>query len=326
MAHQMHEAEDSVAAGLIVRNSSSAQQVADRLVRPDPDRQHGLLQHAALGAIFPDHADHGRCNVIGTGDRRLDIHRQHGVVFGISQQRFERCGIARGIGIADDIDGVRFRPGRRQRSIQFLADCRRKGRGYAAEFDQPVNRQHADAATISQDGKALSGWRFDPPERLGAVEQFAEIRYAQDAGTLKCGVIDGIGPGQRAGMSCSRPRALRHPARLDDHDRLDSGGGARRRHELAGILDRLDVKQDGVGFFVQREVIEQIGDIDVELIANRDDAGKTNGPLCRPVHHARGNGAGLRDQRQISRGRHMRGKARIEADTRHHDAQTIRAD
>ena len=81
-----------------------------------------------------------------------------------------------------------------------------------------------------------------------------------------------------------------------------------------------------MGLFIQREVIEQIGDIDIELVADRDNAGKTDGPLCRPIHHARGNGAGLRDQRQISRGRHMRGKARIETDAGHHDAQAIRAD
>ncbi len=56
------------------------------------------------------------------------------------------------------------------------------------------------------------GRRFEPPERLGAVEQFAQIGYAQDAGALKRGVVDRISPGQRAGMGCSGLRALRHPA------------------------------------------------------------------------------------------------------------------
>ena len=279
-----------------------------------------------LGAIFSDHADDGRCNVIGTGDRRLDIHHQHGVIARVGQQHFERRRIARRIGVANDIDRVRFRPCRRQHRIELVAGRRRDFGGNAAEFDQPVDRQHADAAAIGQDRKPLSGRRFHPPERLGAVEQFAQIRYAQDAGALKRGVIDGIGPGQRAGMGRSGPRALRHPAGLDDHDRLDSGGGARRRHELAGILDRLDVKQDGLGLFIQREVIEQIGDIDIELVADRDDAGKANGTLRRPIHHAGGNGAGLRDQRQISRSRHVRGKARIETDAGHHDAEAIRPD
>ena len=81
-----------------------------------------------------------------------------------------------------------------------------------------------------------------------------------------------------------------------------------------------------MGLFIQREVIEQIGDIDIELVADRNDAGKADGPLRRPVHHARGDGAGLRDQRQISRRRHMRGKARVETDAGHHDAQAIRTD
>ena len=106
MANQMHEAEDGVASGLIIRNSGVAQQVADRLVRPDPDCKHGFGRHAMFGAIFPDHANDGRCNLIGTGDRRLDIHRQHGVIAGVGQQQFKRRGIARGIGVADDVDRI----------------------------------------------------------------------------------------------------------------------------------------------------------------------------------------------------------------------------
>ena len=59
-----------------------------------------------FGAIFLDHAGHGGCDFIGTGDRGLDIHHQHGVIAGVGQQHFERRGIARGIGVADDIDRV----------------------------------------------------------------------------------------------------------------------------------------------------------------------------------------------------------------------------
>ncbi len=81
-----------------------------------------------------------------------------------------------------------------------------------------------------------------------------------------------------------------------------------------------------MGSFIERKVIQQIGDIDIELVADRHDSGEANGPLCRPVDHAGCNGAGLRDQRQISRGWHMRGKTRIETDARHHDAQAIRSD
>ena len=172
----------------------------------------------------------------------------------------------------------------------------------SAEFDQPVDRQHADAAAIGQDRQPLSRRRFDPPQRLGAVEQLAQIRYPQDAGATERGVVDRVRAGQRAGMGRSGFCALRHAAGFDDDDGLDPRGGARRRHEFPGILDRFDVEQDGVGLAIQREVIEEVGDIDVELVADRNDPGKTHPALRRPIHHARGDGAGLRDQRQIARG------------------------
>ena len=142
---------------------------------------------------------------------------------------------------------------------------------------------------------------------------------------LERGIIDRVRTGQRAGVGRSRFRALRHAAGFDDHDRLDPGGGARRRHELAGVLDRFDIEQDRACLAVQREIIEQIGDIDVELVADRNDPGKADRALRRPIHHACGNGAGLRDQRQISRAGHVRGEAGIETGTGHHDAETIRA-
>ena len=94
---------------------------------------------------------------------------------------------------------------------------------------------------------------------------------------------------------------LRHAAGFDDDDRLDPCGRTRRGHELAGVLDRFDIEQDGVRPAVQREVIEQIGDIDVELVADGNDPGKSHPALRRPIHHARGDGAGLGNQRQISR-------------------------
>ncbi len=170
------------------------------------------------------------------------------------------------------------------------------------------------------------GGGFDAAERLGAVEQFAKIRNPQHAGTAERGIIDRVRTGERAGMGRGGLRALRHAAGFDDDDRLDPRGGARRRHEFARVLDRLDVEQDRVRLLIQREVIEQIGDIDVELIADRHDPGKTDRALRRPVHHAGGDGARLRDQRQISLRRHMGGKTRVEIDAGHHDAQAIGTD
>ena len=158
----------------------------------------------------------------------------------------------------------------------------------------------------------LPGGDSSRPERLGAVEQLAQIGYPQHAGAAERGIVDRVRAGQRAGMGRGGLGALRHAAGFDDDDRLDARGGARRRHELAGVLDRFDIEQDGARLVVQREIIEQIGDIDVELVADRDDPGEADRALRRPIHHAGGDRAGLRDQRQISRCRHVRGKTRIE--------------
>lgn len=62
------------------------------------------------------------------------------------------------------------------------------------------------------------------------------------------------------------------------------------------------------------------------MVDDRHDSGKSDGALRRPVNHAGGDSAGLGDQRQIFRSRHVRGKARVETDAGHHDAQTIRSD
>jgi hypothetical protein len=45
-------------------------------------------------------------------------------------------------------------------------------------------------------------------------------------------------------------------AGLDHHHGLDASGGARRRHEFAHVVDRLDVKQNRPGCAVEREEIE----------------------------------------------------------------------
>ena len=109
-----------------------------------------------------------------------------------------------------------------------------------------------------------------------------KIRHPQHAGAAERGIVDRVRAGQRAGMGRGGLGALRHAAGFDDDDRLDPGGGARRRHEFAGVLDRFDIEQDGARLAVEREIIEQIGDIDVELVADRNDPGKAHARAAPP--------------------------------------------
>ena len=99
------------------------------------------------------------------------------------------------------------------------------------------------------------------------------------------GVIDGIGPGECAGMGLRRLGALRMTAGLDHDDRLCPRGGPRRRHELARVLDRLDVEENGACAAVEGEIVEQVAEIDVDPVAERDD--RREADRARAAHSTR---------------------------------------
>ncbi len=170
------------------------------------------------------------------------------------------------------------------------------------------------------------GGAVDAPQRLGAVKQLAKIRYPQDSGATERGIVDRVRTGQRAGMGRGGLCPLRHAPGFDDHDRLDPRGGTRRRHEFAGVLDRFDIEHDGAGLAVQREIIEQIGDIDVELVA---DETIPENPTPRCAAQSTMPAAMAPDweiSARVSHCGHMRGETRIEGGAGHHDAEAIRSD
>ena len=163
-------------------------------------------------------------------------------------------------------------------------------------------------------------------QRFGGREQLVEIDHAQQAGAAERSVVDRIRAGQRAGMRQRRLRALRVPPGFDDQHRLNARRGPRRRHELAGVFDRFDVEQDRTRVAVKSEMVEQIGKIDIDAVANRNDGGKSNVARSRPLHQARCDGAGLRNQRKVAGRRRRGGKAGVEFCPRHQHAEAIGAD
>jgi len=203
---------------------------------------------------------------------------------------------------------------------------RRQCRKGAAEVDQPVDREHADAAAVGQDGETLARKGFLPPERFRRGEELVEVEHAQEPGTPKGGLIDGVRAGERAGVRRRRPRALRVPARLDHDDRLRARRGARRRHELAGVGDRLDVEQDRPGAAVGGEIVEAVAEIDVDHVAERHQPREADPAPRRPFEKPRLDRAGLGDQREIA-GRRVPGReAGVELCRRRHHAEAVRAD
>ena len=127
-------------------------------------------------------------------------------------------------------------------------------------------------------------------------------------------------------MRCRGPRALSVPARLDHDDGLRARGGAGRRHELAGVGDRLDVEQDRTGGAVSGEIVEAVTEIDIDHVAERHESREADPAPRRPLEKPCLDGAGLRDQCEIARHRVPRRKAGVELRPRRDDAKAVRSD
>ncbi len=125
-------------------------------------------------------------------------------------------------------------------------------------------------------------------------EQFVQRAHAQQAGAVEGGTVHIIGTGQglHMGIAAARLHALGAP-RLHHHHRLGAGGGTRSRHELARVLDLLDVEQDGARTVIGGEVVEQIAEVDVQRVAQRDHGGEPDRARHAPLHQCGGDGRGF---------------------------------
>jgi hypothetical protein len=112
-----------------------------------------------------------------------------------------------------------------------------------------------------------------------------------------------------------------------DHDHgLGSGRRTGGRHELPGVFDGFDIEQDRARGAIQRKEIQQVAEIDIELIADRDHRREADRSLCRPLGQSGDDRAGLGEEGQIALARHPRREARIEVRRRCHDAEAVRPD
>ena len=272
------------------------------------------------------HGNHRLGRIGRRRQRRRHVHHQDGVVGVVVEQLLERHRVPRRVRVAGNVDGIGARPDRRQRRIELFHRIGRNVGQFAGKVRQTIHRQHADAAAIGQYRQPLAGQCRQMAKRLGGGEQLVEIEHPQQPGAPEGRIIDRIRAGQRPGMGHCRLGALGVAPGFDDEHRLGAGSSARRRHEFARVLDRFDVEQNGPRFPIHGEIIEQVGKIDVDAVANGDDGGKSDAAHRGPFHQSGRNGAGLGDQRQVARPRHRGGKARIEFDARHQHAEAIGPD
>ncbi len=327
IAHDMHEAAHGIGLAGIVGDPGASPSRRTSLVRPAVADQRRtpawpkandvsarwLPTTTALRAIRRRSQRIGR---IHDEDRIVVAHRP--------EPRSQACGIT-----------LRHRPRREcrpglacdhlsGRTLSRLSDVLRNSGEFSAEIDQPIHRQNTNSAAVGDDCQAMAMRMIaDAAQRFGSQRTIREIEHPQDAGRggTRRRRRHPIRPARRYG---SQPLARLAQWRPDLMTTTGfTRASARRGHEFANVADRFDIKQDRPCLAIQREIIQQITEIDIELVADGDNSGKAHRALRRPIDHPGGNGAGLGDQRQTSRARHVCGEAGIEAGTRHHDAKTI---
>ena len=140
---------------------------------------------------------------------------------------------------------------------------------------------------------------------------------------MERGRVDRVGRSERGCVRVRRDGARRMPAGLHDDYRLQPCGGARGRHELARVTDRFDVQQYRARMPVAREVIEEIGEIDVQRVAERGDGRKADLAAHAPFDERGGDRGRLRHQCDVARQRRVRGEARVEPRMRRDHAQAV---
>ena len=138
--------------------------------------------------------------------------------------------------------------------LQFSGNSARQGverrrrniRQLAAEIEQLIDRQIADAASVGDDGQPVAMEWLHASQSLGGVERRVDVRHAQQAGATESGVVDVVGRGEIAGMGAGAARGF--VAAGADHDhRLDARSRARGGHEALGVFQMLDIEQDRAG-------------------------------------------------------------------------------
>ena len=244
----------------------------------------------------------------------------------VLEQDRKGVGVAAPRRVADEVDGVAPAPGRRQHRVEAGQRLRRQLGEAAALVDEGVGREDAEPAAVGHDRKAVAGHRRAPRQDLDGVEQLLQRPHAEHAGAPEGGLVDGVGAGERPGVGGGRPRALLVAPGLEDDHRLEAGRRSRRRHELAGVGHRLDVQEDGRGRGVQGQVVEQVAEVDVGHVADRDQVGEADVAGGGPVEDAREDGAGLGDEGELAGLGAEVGEGGVEAAARHHDAKAVRAD
>ena len=184
--------------------------------------------------------------------------------------------------------------------VEFLDGLVRRHRQVDVKIFDTVGGENASAAAIGNDGQTLARGTGGGGQDFGCGEQFAEGFDTHGAGPFERGVEHAVRTDQGAGMGRSRLGAGGVTTGLEDDHRLGAGCDLERGDEAAGVADAFDVKKDRLGFGVVGQKVEDVAEIDIGRVAEREQGREAEIVRAGPVGDSRAQGARLRHEREIA--------------------------
>ena len=138
-------------------------------------------------------------------------------------------------------------------------------------------------------------------QRLDGVEELLRLLGQHDPRTRARGAVDLPRPGQRARVRARRAAAGVGASALEHHDRLAPGRAARRRQKARPVPQRLDEARDQRRGRIVDEPFEDLGDLDVDLVADRHEARDAETTPAEVTEDEASVGAALRGDRDAAR-------------------------
>ncbi len=258
-------------------------------------------------------------------DRGRRVHEQDRASVLVLEQCGQRRDIPRDGRVAEDVDRVAVRPVGGQQRVEPFARRRCEFRHRHSVVRACIRSEHAGAAAVRDHRQPLRRAVGQAAQRLGREEQVVHRIDAQHADAPRCGIEHEVRARERAGVRRGRAAACLAAPGLDDDDRLLGCGFARGGQELRAVLHRFEVEQDRLRRFVAREEGQQVGAVDLQLVAERHEVREAEPARVRPVEHRGHQRAGLRDEREVAGARACVRKARVEARARRDRAYAVGA-
>ena len=191
----------------------------------------------------PRRADHRPRHAEGVGRRLGGEHHERGIR-GVAADGVERMAVARGIGVAHEIDGVDEARRRRQHGGQPLAHRRLERLDLESRLARGVGRHDAEPAAVGHDEEPATARQGLARQPAREVEELLDGAHAKRPRLLDRRVERAIGARQRAGMRGDGARALGGAPRLQQHHRLHRRRRAQRLEEAPPVGHALDVADD----------------------------------------------------------------------------------